>query len=243
MSMLVPRDKFKNIVYNDIDELLVNLFKVVKERPGELQKRLLLMPFSKAVFGECKRLVESGEVYKLDPVEKAAVFFYVISNSFNAEMDSIKVSVLYSDAKRHMRKVLALTDIAKHLLDVAIENRDFRDIIRLYDRDYTLFYCDPPYLDVVVGDRYIDRYIDRKKHYRYTFTERDMVDLLDLLSKIRGRFVLKLPEDHLQISFVREWLEKHKYSMKIVEHHSLMKKNIATPREKQRTVLIYNYEA
>jgi hypothetical protein len=68
-----------------------------------------------------------------------------------------------------------------------------------------------------------------------------MKDLLDMLEKIRGRFVLKLPEDHMKIDFIREWIERNKYNIKTVEHVLLMKSDISRKRERQKTLLIYNY--
>ncbi len=38
----------------------------------------------------------------------------------------------------------ALREIAQRLLRVQIEHRPAIDVIRLYDDDKTLFYCDPP---------------------------------------------------------------------------------------------------
>jgi len=235
MSMLVPRDKFKTIVYNDRDELLVNLFRVVKERPEELQKRLLLVPFSRSVFDEFRESIESGVIHKLDPIEKAARLFYVIANSMFGNRGSFAVDAKRSFAKTYVRKVLSITEVAKRLLDVTIENKDFRDVIRVYDREYTLFYCDPPHLDVGA--------VKRSHYYAHVFSEQDMRGLLDLLSGIKGRFVLKLPEDHLQIDFIRGWLDRHGYNVKVVEHAHVQKKVVGGSRPRFKTVLIYNYEA
>jgi len=235
MTMLVPRDKFKAIIYNDKDELLVNLFKVVKERSEELQKKLLLIPFSRSIFEEFKESIESGEIHKLDPVEKAARTYYVIMNSMFGGGHSFAVEASRSYARESLRKVLSLTEMAKRLLDVAIENKDFRDVIRVYDRDYTLFYCDPPHLDVGKTKR--------SRYYHFSFTEQDMRDLLELLSGIKGKFILKLPEDHLQFEFIRNWVDRHKFNIKVIEHVKSFHKVIGGSRPRFKTVLIYNYEA
>lgn len=46
-ALNVSRSKFKVVVCNDIDEDLINLYKLVKERPSELIKRLAILPFSR----------------------------------------------------------------------------------------------------------------------------------------------------------------------------------------------------
>ena len=53
---------------------------------------------------------------------------------------------------RWLGGVDALDDIAQRLIRVQVENRPAVDIIRLYDSQKTLFYCDPPYLHATRGD-------------------------------------------------------------------------------------------
>jgi site-specific DNA-adenine methylase len=85
--------------------------------------------------------------------------------------------------------------------------------------------------------------VRRKDYYRFTFTDKDMVDLLNTLSSIKGKFVLKLPEDHLEIHlhYIREWIEKNQYRVKTVKHHRYMGKTIGGKRSVQKTMLIYNF--
>jgi hypothetical protein len=67
-----------------------------------------------------------------------------------------------------------------------------------------------------------------------------MKTLLDMLAKIRGKFVLKLSEDHLRLSYVNEFVMK--YKTKVIEHHKVSQKVVlGQTKAKQKTVLIYNY--
>lgn len=233
ISMYAPRDQFKAIIYNDKDELLVNFFTVLKEKPQELMKRLALTPISKTVFDKYAEMYRSGEINKLDPVEKAAVFFFINRTSMFGQMGHFGVEVKRSMAKKVKRAVTMLEEYAKMWSDVVIENRDFRQIIKVYDRPYTVFYCDPPFLT--------GKARDRERYYRFSFTEDDMKDLLNLLSNIKGRFTLKLPYDHIEIGFIREWVNR--YRVKEIEHHHSMYKVIGGKRPKFKTLLIYNYDA
>jgi DNA adenine methylase len=232
ISMYAPRDKFKAIIYNDIDDLLVNFFTVLKEKPHELMKRLALTPISRSIFNKYIDVYRSGEIHKLDPVEKAAVFFFINRTSMFGQMGQFGVEITRSMAKKVKRAVVMLEEYAKMWSDIVIENRDFRQIIKLYDRPYTVFYCDPPFLT--------GKARDRERYYRFSFTEDDMKDLLNLLSNIKGRFVLKLPYDHLEIDYISEWVNR--YRVKEIEHPHNMYKVIGGERPKFKTLLIYNYD-
>jgi DNA adenine methylase len=233
ISMYAPRDVFKSIVYNDIDSLLTNFFIVLKERPRDLQKRLVLTPVSRDVIRRYVELYNSGEIHRLDPVEKAVAIFLLTRATFDARRETFQTDVSKSLAKNVKRHVALLTEYSKMWQDVTIENLDFRELIKKYDRDYTVFYCDPPFL--------LSSREGRSRYYKYLFKEQDMRDLLDMLEKIKGRFVLKLPEDHMKIDFIKEWIERNKYNIKTVEHVLLMKSVVGGERERQKTLLIYNY--
>ena len=45
-----------------------------------------------------------------------------------------------------------LPEVAERLARVQVENRPALDVVRLYDDEGTLFYCDPPYLHATRGD-------------------------------------------------------------------------------------------
>jgi DNA adenine methylase len=180
-------------------------------------------------------MIETGEIHKLDPVEKAVATFYTLRASMWGMGDSFAVEVSRSTAVEVKRQIALLPEYAKMWADVTIENRDFRDIIKIYDREYTVFYCDPPHLSV--GD------VKREHYYRLGFTEKDMKDLLDMLSSIKGKFVLKLPEDHLEIKFIKKWIEENKYNVREVEIKHTMLKVIGEKRPKFTIILIHNYKA
>jgi len=70
-----------------------------------------------------------------------------------------------------------------------------------------------------------------------------MKELLDLLSSIKGKFVLKLNIDQVKhYEFIKEFALK--YKNKVIEHALTMSKvKSGQERKKQYTVLIFNYEA
>jgi DNA adenine methylase len=232
VSMYAPRNQFKVIVYNDIDGLLTNFFEVLRDRPRELRERLLKMPASRREVAKYAEMIVSGEVEKLDPVEKAAVWFYVVSLSFDSKVvGGFSVERWRSKAVTLSRKLISLEEYAKRWAGVSIENMDFRKVITAYDTPNTVFYCDPPHLPVTGKER--------KDYYRFRFTEQDMRDLLNLLDNIKGKFVLRLTSDNLEYDFIKRWIEK--YKVETVEHGLFMAKSKGEARSRLTTLLIYNY--
>jgi DNA adenine methylase len=229
VSAFAPRDVFNIIVYNDKDELVYSFFKVLREKPEELMRKLILMPFSRKLHDELQNVVKTEEYKNMNDVEKAVLFFYLHMTSHAGAIDGgfkVAKNVRTSRSKVYLHKIAGLTDIAKKWVDVVLENKDFKEIIALYDSPNTVFYCDPPF--------------PLKDFYRLRFTHKDMKALLDMLVGIRGKFVLKLSEDHLAFDYVNEFVLKH--MTKVIEHHRVSQKvEVGQTKAKQKTVLIYNY--
>ena len=79
------------------------------------------------------------------------------------------------------------TEISRRLKNVVVENKDFENLIKVYDRPNALFYCDPPYHTT-------------EKYYDVQFTEDDHLRLKNALNHIKGKFVLSYNDDE----FIRE---------------------------------------
>ena len=73
-------------------------------------------------------------------IQRAARYFYLIKISFGCKKDTFATR-----PKRLDRVMDRFDEIQKRLSGVIIENRDFEDIIKLYDKEDSLFYIDPPY--------------------------------------------------------------------------------------------------
>lgn len=78
---------------------------------------------------------------------------------------------------RWLGGVDALDEIALRLIRVQIENRPAVDLIRLYDSENTLFYCDPPYLHATRGDA---------KAYEFEMDESQHREFAETVNKCKG---------------------------------------------------------
>lgn len=71
-----------------------------------------------------------------------------------------------------------LVEIAARLIRVQIDNRPAVEVIRAYDTEDTLFYCDPPYPHESRGDA---------KAYEYEMTDEEHEELAHLLHSVKGK--------------------------------------------------------
>ena len=122
-------------VYNDFNSCLVNLFRCIKYHRAELQREILGYLNSSEIFNEIK---EKLKISGFTDIQRAAMFFVQIKISYGSNMrtfdcDSKNLSPDY------------LEQVEKRLEKVVIENKDFENLIKVYDRPKALFYCDPPY--------------------------------------------------------------------------------------------------
>lgn len=168
--VLFDKEKHANMeVYNDVNGDLVNLFRCVKYHSTALQEELHWMLISREQFFDC---VARNDMQGMIDIQRAARFYCRIKLSFGADLKSFGVR------SRDMQKTIAyLQEVAKRLNRVIIENVDFERLIKTYDRESALFYCDPPYYEA-------------EKYYPDRFQPEDHVRLRDTLSRIKGKFIL-----------------------------------------------------
>jgi len=220
------RRYFKIVVYNDIDDLVVSFFRVLKERPRELIRALSYLPFSRSLKKEFQEKVEKKQLDS--ELDKAVAIFYLCNASINAKLTSgFKVSRVCDYTHRVNNKIKAIYRLAGIWRTIVIENCDFRKIFELYDSDATVFYCDPPYID--------------RDYYRFSFRKTDMIDLLSCLKNIKGKFILKLHEDQLKMNFVKEFADKY-YMMEIKNIRHMCVVSAGMKKPEFNYILIHNFK-
>lgn len=166
--LLFARDEHAKMeVYNDVNGQLVNLFRVVKYHPEALQAELDWILTSREQFFDALQ-----EVRGLTDIQRAARFFIAIKESFGTDCRSFAVR------PKDMQKAVDFLRIASdRLRRVVIEQEDFEQLLKTYDRPDALFYLDPPYYEA-------------EKYYPDRFQPEDHERLQVALGRIRGRFIL-----------------------------------------------------
>jgi DNA adenine methylase len=114
-------------------------------------------------------------------------------------------------------------DYAIRLQNTTIECCDALRIIQTYNTPETFFYCDPPYVGADQG------------HYD-GYTQDDFDRLLDMLSKVKGKFLLSSYRN----SVLTAYSKKHKWETVEIKMTSSMTSRYSNKKQKVE-VLTANY--
>lgn len=178
-AVLLNREPALVETYNDLDEMLVTFFRVLRDYPDELFRLLNLTPYSRWEF-ENSRCVRG-----LSDIERARRFYVHIRQVFGGKLiDTSSWGRQKVTSNRGMSKAVSgwwsgidkLVAVTSRLLRVQIECLPAIDVIRNCDTPDTLFYCDPPY---VVRSC-------TSQMYRYEYSEEQHIRLAKALNEIEG---------------------------------------------------------
>jgi DNA adenine methylase len=143
----------------------------VRDRPEELIARLEFVLNAREDFHRARAALRS-QAPQPDMV-RAAYFYQVICQSYAS-----KLTAFSAQPQSMWNTFPFIRAAAGRLQGVIIENNDFEKIVRLYDRQDTLFYLDPPYL------------FSERNYERRGFVRADHERLAHVVLNMRGRFLL-----------------------------------------------------
>jgi len=135
-------------ILNDLDQDLINFFRVVRENPEELIASFEWELVSRAEFDRLADL----EPTQLTHIQRAHRFYYLIMAGWGGELDYPRFQTSVKDGGHGNRLIGALktlrerlAPIHKRLSTVIIENLDWQVCFDRYDRPGVVMYIDPPY--------------------------------------------------------------------------------------------------
>lgn len=210
--------------YNDVDGEVVNFFRVLREQKDALLEAIGLTPFSREEF----ELAISGSIEGISDVERARRFF-VRARQVRTGLAQTASSGRWANClltsragmagavSRWLGSVEGLAEIAQRLLRVQIENAPAIDVIKRYDSEQTLFYCDPPYPHASRGD---------SKAYAYEMTDDEHRALAAVLRSVKGKVALSSYQCDLMDELYGDWYRvsapaKHAHSIKQLREETL----------------------
>lgn len=206
-SVLLTKPRSYSEVINDLDGELMNLFRVVRDRGGELVRALKRTPYARAGYYEA--MGPAGEEVKdaeLEDARRLVVRSYMGfgSDSHNAARRSgFRANSNRSGttpAHDWANYPRALVAIMRRLRGVVIENRDALAIIAQQDSPQTLFYCDPPYLMETRSDKAHSAHC-----YAHEMSDTEHVELAKALRAVKGVVVLSGYDSDLYRDLYAGW--------------------------------------
>lgn len=163
-------------VLNDIDDEIVNFLRTCQRHPLELARLLKFAPASRRIFVDYQQQPTAG----LTEIERAARFFYLQKNAWGGRYrrQNFRYAITHSPNYTPSHLPKRLLEVAARLERVQLEALSYETALEQYDRPTTLFYCDPPYVDLQL--------------YRHNFSDAQFVDLAHRLSRLKGKFLLSI---------------------------------------------------
>lgn len=188
-SVLLRKSRSSLDVYNDLDEAVVTLFRVLRDRPDDLIRRVELTPFSRDDFDlaqDFDRPVEDEIDLCLRLLVRSHMGFSTAGTCGRGNREKtgfrargVRAGTTPPENWRRFPPVLA--EVAERFQGVVIDRRPALDLIEMHDAADTLFYLDPPYLPSTR---------DARADYNHELTEADHADLLERITRLAGRVVL-----------------------------------------------------
>lgn len=144
-ALFYKKEPSKVEILNDINGELVNLYRVVQHHLEEFLRQFKWALTSRQMFAW--EQMKNPET--LTDIQRAARFYYLQKLCFGGKSSSQTFGTAASSKPRLnlLRIEEDLSDAHLRLTGVNIERLDWFKVIEKYDRDYTFFYLDPPYLD------------------------------------------------------------------------------------------------
>ncbi len=183
---------------NDKDNEVVNLFKVIRDYPNDMAKKINHTPYSREEY------MKSYE-HTDDEIEKARRFLVRMWQAYGPKTNGSNPgwgrSIKYEGPNRPYQwaKVPGIIlKITERLKRTQIENKDALELIKEYDVPNTLIYLDPPYL--------LDTRNAKVTMYKHEYSTKDHENLLNIISDLKhAKVVISTYENELYEKKLKGW--------------------------------------
>lgn len=152
-SVLLRKQRSYCEVYNDLDDWVVSLFRVLRDdgKAARLRQLLLLTPFSRIEFEQGRELAPSPDRDDVECARRLIIrsFMGFGSNAHNGRSTGFRANSNRSGttpAHDWANYPETLPAICERLRGIVVEHRDACAVMAAHDGPDTLHYVDPPYM-------------------------------------------------------------------------------------------------
>lgn len=202
-SVLMRKPRAFSEVYNDLDDRLVNVFRVLRDpqKAARLRDALHLTPFARAEF-------EGAYENDGDDVERARRIIIMSFMGFGSDAVGRGYRTGFRSKSNRSGTTPAhdwmnypphVNTFCERLRGVVIEHQDAFKVLERHDETQTLHYVDPPYV-------HDTRTASMGRHgYRHEMSDEQHRDLARVLHRLRGMVVLSGYDSPLYADLYRDW--------------------------------------
>jgi len=188
-----PRSPLETV--NDLDGDVVNLFKVIRDRPDELARLVYWTPYSRQ---EYYGAYDMDGVDELERARRFLVRCWMARGARTSDRTGWRHNIDHSGpevVKWWNGLPEKIVMVANRLKNVQLEQQPAIQLIQRYNRPDVLIYADPPYLlDTRSG-----------RMYAHEMTDEDHAELLDVLDAHPGPVLLSGYDNQLYNDRLRHW--------------------------------------
>jgi len=185
---------------NDIDGDVVNLFRIIRDRPDELARLVYLTPYSR------REYYASYDMDGADELERARRFLvrcWMARGAKTSDRTGWRHIIDHSGpevVKWWNGLPEKIVMVANRLKNVQLEQQPAIQLIQRYNRPDVLIYADPPYLLSTRSGRM----------YKHEMTDDDHAELLDVLDAHPGPVLLSGYANPLYDERLKHWHREEK---------------------------------
>ena len=147
LAVLLRKEPHQCEVVNDLDNRLIAFWRVLRDKPDELQRALTFTPYARSEFEHALSVIDEP----CDDVEFARRVFVILRQSRKRATSASKgnfrgVGGATPAGVTFKRSIDRLAEVSDRMRHVVIENTDALRLFERWDRPETVMYLDPPYV-------------------------------------------------------------------------------------------------
>lgn len=212
-SVFFAKEPVQAEIINDLNGELINFYKVAQSNYTALKHRISLTLHSRDEHSHATHVLQYPLFF--DEIERAWAVWALSKMSFASKLNGTFGYDFFGAMPKRLRnaKDSFTQEISQRLGNVTIESRDALHVIKTYDKPSAWHFIDPPYVGTNCG------------HYDGVFGQDDLGHLLELLTELKGKFMLTMfPND-----LIAEYAKTHGWIIHRIE------RTISAARSKRRT--------
>lgn len=202
-AVMMEKPRSTSEIYNDLDDRLVNLFRVLQcpEQSQLLYRRLRWTPFSRREY----EIARTPSMHPVIDAQRLLIHSWMGFGGYDVYGGGFRSNVTapghYPATNWQQLVDEALEQIRNRMMGVTIESRPACDVMQGHDTADTLFYVDPPY----------PLSVRHRKYYRHELTsDDDHEQLADVLHSLNGMVILSGYDCDLYQRLYPDWQVVHR---------------------------------